>query len=82
MIDGKEWLLERPLRADVALIYGSVADKYGNVKIHGDARNFNLVMAAAADTVICQADKVIDMMDPDDVLIQNVLVDYIVDMEG
>ena len=31
-IDGKEFLLERPLRADVALIYGSVADKYGNVK--------------------------------------------------
>ena len=78
-IDGKEFLLERPLRADVALIYGSVADKYGNVKIHGDARNFNIVMAAAADTVICQADEVIDMMDPDEVLIQNVLVDYIVD---
>lgn len=36
-------------------------------------------MAAAADTVICQADEVIDMMDPDEVLIQNVLVDYIVD---
>ena len=82
MIDGKEWLLERPLHADVALIYGSVADKYGNVKIHGDARNFNTVMATAADVVICQADKVIDMMDPDEVLIQNILVDYIVDMEG
>ena len=78
-IDGKEFLLERPLRADVALIYGSVADKYGNVKIDGDAGNFNIVMAAAADTVICQADEVIDMMDPDEVLIQNVLVDYIVD---
>lgn len=82
MIDGKEWLLERPLHADLALVYGSVADKYGNVKIHGDARNFNVVMATAADTVICQADKVIDMMDPDEVLIQNILVDYIVDMEG
>jgi acetate CoA/acetoacetate CoA-transferase alpha subunit len=81
-IDGKEYLFERPVRADIALIYGSVADKYGNVKIHGDARNFNIVMAAAADTVICQADEVIDMMDPDEVLIQNVLVDYIVDMGG
>jgi acetate CoA/acetoacetate CoA-transferase alpha subunit len=81
-VDGKEYLFEKPIRGDVALVYGSVADKYGNVKIHGDARNFNIVMAAAADTVICQADEVIDMMDPDEVLIQNVLVDYIVDMGG
>ncbi len=78
-IDGKDFLLERPLHADVALIYGSVADKYGNVKIHGDARNFNIVMAFAADTVICQADEIIDMMDPDEVLIPGALVKYIVD---
>ena len=77
-IDGKEFLLERPLHADVALIYGSVTDKYGNTKIHGTARNFNTVMATAADTVICQTNEIIDMMDPDDVLIQGVLVDYIV----
>ena len=78
VIDGKEYLLERPLRADIAFIYGSVADKYGNVKIHGTARNFNTVMATAADTVICQADELVEMIDPDDVLIQGVLVDYIV----
>lgn len=77
-IDGKEYLLERPLRADMAFIYGSVADKYGNVKIHGTARNFNTVMAAAADTVVCQADEIVDMLDPDEVLIQGVLVNYIV----
>lgn len=78
VIDGKEYLLERPIRADFAFIYGSVADKYGNVKIHGTARNFNTVMATAADVVVCQADEVIEMIDPDDVLIQGVLVDYIV----
>lgn len=78
VIDGKEYLLERPVRADVAFIYGSVADKYGNVKIHGTARNFNTVMATAADVVVCQADEVVDMIDPDEVLIQGVLVDYIV----
>ena len=78
VIDGKEFLLERPLRADIAFIYGSVADKYGNVKIHGTARNFNTVMATAADTVICQADELVEMIDPDEVLIQGVLVDYIV----
>ena len=77
-IEGRQYLLERPIRADVACIYGSVADKYGNVKIHGTARNFNTVMAAAADTVICQADEVVEMIDPDEVLIQGVLVDYIV----
>ena len=78
VIDGKEFLLERHLRADIAFIYGSVADKYGNVKIHGTARNFNTVMATAADTVICQADELVEMIDPDEVLIQGVLVDYIV----
>ena len=78
-IDGKEFLLERPLHADVALIFGSVTDKYGNTKIHGTARNFNTVMATAADTVICQTNEIVDMLDPDDVLIQGVLVDYIVD---
>jgi len=78
VIDGKEYLLERPIRADIAFIYGTVADKYGNVKIHGTARNFNTVMATAADTVICQADEIVEMLDPDDVLIQGVLVDYIV----
>lgn len=78
VIDGKEYLIERPLHADVAFVYGSVADKYGNVKIHGTARNMNTVMATAADTVICQADELIEMMDPDEVLIPGVLVDYIV----
>lgn len=82
VIDGKEFLVEKALRGNVALIYASVADKYGNVKIHGDARNFNIVMAAAADTVICQANKVVDLLDPDEVLIPGVLVDYIVDMGG
>jgi len=78
VIDGKEFLIERPLHADVAFVYGSVADKYGNTKIHGTARNMNIVMASAADTVICQADELIEMMDPDEVLIPGVLVDYIV----
>lgn len=78
-INGKEYLLELPLRADIALIYGSVTDKYGNTKIHGTARNFNTVMATAADTVICQTNEIVDMLDPDDILIQGVLVDYIVD---
>lgn len=78
VIDGKEFLIERPLHADVAFIYGTVADKYGNVKIHGTARNMNTVMATAADTVICQADELVEVIDPDEVLIQGVLVDYIV----
>jgi len=78
VIDGREYLLERPLRADIAFIYGSVADKYGNVKIRGTARNFNTVMAFAADTVVCQADELVEMIDPDEILIPGVLVDYIV----
>ncbi len=78
-VDGKEYLFERPLKADVALIYASKCDKYGNIFIHGDARNFNTVMAFAAKTVIVQTNELVDMLDPDEVLIPGVVVDYIVE---
>lgn len=78
-VGGKKFLLEEPMRADVAVCYGTQVDKYGNVRFHGTTRNFNVVMATAADTVIVQADEIVDMLNPDDVVIQGILVDYIVD---
>ena len=78
-INGKEYLFEEPLRADIAFCYGTQVDKFGNVRFHGTTRNFNVVMATAADTVVMQADEIVDMIDPDDVVVQGILVDYVVD---
>lgn len=78
-VDGKKYLLEKPLRADVALIYGTKVDKYGNVAYYGTTQNFNTVMATAADTVIVEADEFVDgYLDPNEVIIPGIYIDYIV----
>jgi len=77
-IDGKKFIFDKPIGADFALIYGTKVDKYGNVAFHGTTRNFNTVMATAADTVIIQADEFVACIDPNDVVIPGLFVDYIV----
>lgn len=77
-IDGKKFIYEKPLGADFALIYGTTADKFGNVSYHGTTRNINTVMATAAETVILQVDKLVDCLDPDEVVIPGLFIDYIV----
>lgn len=83
VIDGKEYLLEKPMRADVALIFGSIVDKSGNVVYKGTTQNFNPVMAMAADLVICEAEKIVEVgeIPPENVRTPGVLVDYIVQKE-
>lgn len=78
-IDGKEYLLELPLRADAALIKGSIADEQGNTFYRGTTRNFNPIMAFSADTVILEADQIVKTgeLRPEDVMTPCVLVDYI-----
>ena len=78
-IKGKKYIFEEPLGADFALIYGTVVDKFGNVKFEGTTRNFNTSMATAADTVIVQADRIVDCISPDEVVIPGIFIDYIVD---
>lgn len=81
-VDGKKFIFERPIGADFALIYGSKVDKYGNVTFHGTTRNMNTIMATAADTVIIQADELVDSINPDDVVIPGLFIDYIVINSG
>lgn len=80
-IDGREYLLEKPIRADVALVNGYRVDPAGNVWYRGDARNFNPVMATAADLVIVEADHLVGLGDipAEDVVTPGVFVDYIVE---
>lgn len=77
-IDGKKFIFEKPLGADFALIYGTKADEYGNISFYGTTKNLNTVMATAAETVIVQADELVDCIDPNDVVIPGLFVDYVV----
>ena len=78
-VDGKNYLLEKPLRAEVALIKANKADKAGNLICRRTSKNFNPVMAMAADTVIAEVDLIVDAgeLDPDEVTVPGIFVDYI-----
>lgn len=78
-IDGKKYLLEKPLKADYAIIYGTKVDKFGNVFLHGTTRNYNTIMATAAETVFVEADELVEgCLNPDEVTISGIFIDYIV----
>ena len=78
--DGRTWLLETALRADFALVQAFVADYYGNLGYGLTARNFNPLIAMAADTVIVCADNIVPVgvLAPDQVITPAPLVDYLV----
>ena len=79
-VGGKTYLLELPLRADVALIFGNKVDKKGNIYFEGASRNFNTLMAMAADTVIIEAEEIVEVgsIAPQDVVTPGIFIDYIV----
>lgn len=78
-IDGRDYLLELPLRADLALLKAHRADPFGNLVYQRAARNFNPVIAMAADCVLVEVDELCsEPFDPDIVVTPGVLVDHIV----
>ena len=81
-IKGKKYIFEEPLGADFAIIYGTKVDKFGNVSFEGTTRNFNTSMATAADVVIVQADELVDCLNPNEVVIPGIFIDYIVNREN
>lgn len=78
-INGRDYLLMAPLHADFAVIAGAKIDKAGNVWYKGTTSNFNIVMATAADTVIAEAEEIVDEIQPEDVRTFGMLVDYVVE---
>ena len=82
-IDGRKFLLELPLRADFALINARRADHIGNLSYALTARNFNPIMAMAADVVIAESQEIVPVgvIAPDDVMTPAVLVDLLVARE-
>ena len=79
-VDGKSYLLETALRADFALVHAFLADYRGNLSYALTARNFNPVIAMAADTVIVTAANIVPVgvIGPDHVVTPAPLVDYLV----
>ena len=79
-VDGRKYLVELPIKADFALLKARRADYYGNLDYSLTARNFNPLMAMAAETVMTEADSIVPVgiIPPDDVMTPSVLVDYII----
>ena len=79
-LEGKTYLIEMPLKADVAIIHGAVADERGNLALRGTAHNYTLWMAMAADYVVAEAGEIVPVgaLDPETVDVPGILVDALV----
>ena len=83
-VDGRDYLLEKPLHADFALLRVSRIDKFGNAVCYGTTRNFNTIMATAADYVIAGACEIVETgeIDPNIIHISGIFIDAIAGGEG
>ncbi len=79
-VDGRDYLLELPLKADFAFIRGSITDKFGNTSYNATTHNFNPLMAGAAEHVIVGAHTIVEVgeLGPNDIRTPGIFVDSIV----
>jgi acetate CoA/acetoacetate CoA-transferase alpha subunit len=79
-IDGRDYILEKPIHADFALIRASKIDKFGNTVFYGTTKNFNPLMATDADYVIAGACEIVETgdIDPNMIHLSGIFVDAIV----
>jgi 3-oxoacid CoA-transferase subunit A len=77
--DGRQYVFERPLKADFALIKAFRGDRVGNLTYRRTARNFNPMMATAANVTIAEVEELVDpgRIDPDAVVTPGIFVDWI-----
>jgi len=82
--DGKEYILATPIGADVAVIKAWRADRSGNLIYRYSARNFNPIMAMAADKVIVEVEEIVDNgdLDNNNIMTSNIFTDYIIQSEN
>jgi len=82
-IDGRIFLLEKPLRAEFALVNARRADHIGNLAYAMTARNFNPLIAMAADVVFAESQEIVPVgvLAPDDVMTPAVLIDFLIARE-
>ena len=79
-IDGRDYVLEYPIRADFALVSARKADRWGNLVYRETARNFGPIMASAASVTIVQVDEIVPLgeLDPEAVVTPGIFVDRVV----
>lgn len=77
IVDHEEYILEKPLKADMSIIRGSLVDYYGNVIYNKTTRNFNPVMATAGQVVVVWAEGLVEDMDKEKIMTPHIFVDYI-----
>jgi acetate CoA/acetoacetate CoA-transferase alpha subunit len=79
-IDGKQYILAKPIFADVAIIKAHKADRHGNLVYRRSARNFNPLQAMAAKLVLAEVEEIVETgeIDPDHVVTPGIFVDYLV----
>ncbi len=80
IFDGKEYLLELPLRADVAFIKAWKADPHGNLVYRKTARNFNPMMATAADLTIAEVEEIVPLgaLDAESIVTPGIFVNMVI----
>ena len=83
-VEGKDYLLMKPIHADFALLGTYECDEFGNCWYKGTMRNFNVVMATAADTVIAECEHLVPVgtIAPENIHTYGMCVDYIVEGES
>jgi 3-oxoadipate CoA-transferase, alpha subunit len=82
-LDGREYLLELPLRGDVALVKAKRADRWGNLVYHSTGRNYGPTMVAAATLSVVQVSEVVPLgsLEPEAIVTPGVLVDRVVEVK-
>ena len=83
-INGRDQVLEYPLKGDVAFVLAKAADRWGNLIYNKSARNFGPVMAPAADLTVVQVHEFVELgaLDPEAIVTPSIFVDRVVKMAG
>lgn len=84
IVSGKEYMVETPLTADVAIVYAKKADPFGNLIFDKSARNTNPLVAMAGEITIAEVEEIVPLgeLDPEEIITSGVFVDYITRSEG
>lgn len=79
-IDGKVYIVEKAIKADFALLKAKKADLYGNLFFNLTARNFNPLMAFAAETTICETEELLPVggLNPNEIMVPHAVVDFLI----
>jgi 3-oxoadipate CoA-transferase, alpha subunit len=78
--EGRQYVMERGIKADVALVHAAAGDRWGNLTYSKTARNFNPVMATAASTTLVEVRQFVDMIPPEEVITPGIFVDRMVEV--